>query len=255
MANHSWSVAFILGAFFFFQAFAIIAYDCKDQKTAHASYSLSELPNCSPEMQDIKKKTQTIQLLQPRATRSVPFISCSVEWRQTYFVCGRGSYLYIKPEHLSSGWENIPRSICQSMHRHRIFHTVNGHIVNNLKSNATVKAILTVAGTLDSEGNCENGELVLESGTLKGLIKREYEITLTDGTSFTDINSGISKFTKTTGCRLYEDHCNIADLGNVYVFPYIPRNCDEELLKFPYGRMALTSRSLWKWKTSPLIYL
>ena len=210
---------------------ALTAYDCKDVDTAHISYSLLDLPNCAAEIKEETATTQTIQLLQPRESRQVPFIACNVEFRQTFFVCGRYSYLYVKPEHITSGVVHISRERCQAMHHGRTYHAVNAHIINNLKSNSTIKISVTVAGSVDNDGNCENGDLLYEGGTLNGLIIREYEISLQDGLSSTDITSGVTKFTKRYGCRLHEDHCSIADLGDIYIYPYVPRNCDEERYK------------------------
>ena len=217
---------------------ALVAYDCKDIDTAHATFSLVELSDCVFDVEEEKKITQTVQLLQPRKNRFVPFIACNVEYRQVYYSCGHQSHIYLRPGHITSGVDNIPKYVCQDMHRSRSFVGANGKTINDLNVNNTIKAEIIVAGSLDASGNCEHGDLVTEKGTLTGLIYREYEITLTSGVSTFDSISGITKFTKTHACRLHEGQCELSNLGNIFVNPYQARNCDEESYKAIFEGVA-----------------
>ena len=223
------------------QSAAITAYDCKDVNSAHISYSLLDLPTCIHDDENVKKELRRVQLLQPRETNYVPFISCNVEYRQKHYGCGVRSYTFLYPTHQDSGVVHISRNQCQEMHRRRVLHTVNDHKINDLKMNATIQTSLLVAGTIDKSGNCENGNLVYDKGTLNGLVFRDYEITLTEGMAVIDTTTGMTKFTTTHGCRLFENHCSIADLGDVYVHPYIHNNCDERLYKAIFeGQASIT---------------
>lgn len=207
------------------------AYDCKDTESAHASYSLLKLPDCSKPSKPAKTRKQTIQLLQPRETHHVEFISCQVEYRQKVFVCGSFSHIYLKPDHMESGIMSISRETCQNIHRYKTFHTANEHIISDLQGNSTITAEVLIAGSIETDGTCENGNLITKKGTLEGLIYHEYEITLTNGVATTDKHTGLTTFSSTDSCRLYEDQCALQDLGNMYVDPFSPKNCDENKYK------------------------
>ena len=220
---------------------AITAFDCKDIDSAHKSYSLLDVPSCVEDDKELKTEMRRVQLLQPRETNYMPFIACNVEYRQQHYGCGVRSYMYLWPTHQDSGVQHIDREQCKEMHRRRVYHTVNDKKINNLKMNATIQQNLLVAGSVDQNGNCENGELVYQKHTLKGVVFREYEITLTEGVAVMDLQSGMTKLSSTHGCRQFENHCSIADLGDVYVDPYIPNNCDERQYKAIYeGPASIT---------------
>ncbi|XP_050523661.1 uncharacterized protein LOC126895614 [Daktulosphaira vitifoliae] len=128
---------------------------------------------------------------------------------------------------------------CQEIHKKIIFELPMWSIIQGLKINHTTRASHTIAGSLDSKGNCDGITYITSKGTWhKALVQAKYEITLTDGDTIANYHDNYITLSSGTKFKLSDLYGFDSFKGEV-IWSTTDYTCDDEYATLYDGPASL----------------
>ncbi|XP_072767883.1 uncharacterized protein [Anoplolepis gracilipes] len=200
----------------FYQTHGIIGYDCGSPSANLTTLSLLTIDECDIPQQNVSHKKVYIQLLQINEFKSVRVIQCKVEIDRIIKYCGmfshtsdvhNGKYAYIK---------EISRDACRQMHDYGSIQLESTYL-SGLKPNQTQIIPLTLAGKVDTNGNCKGESYSDFYGTWSEVIVlANVKITLQDYIADVRINSNRVQLRSGVICEFNKLYCTDVEGGDTY---------------------------------------
>lgn len=163
---------------------AIIAYDCGHERMNRTTISLLRIDPCLIESSKVSYEEENIQLLQLNEVASTHFYQCKINILQTVHHCGMFSHLSMVPGGLSTFIADISQEECTKIHEFGSYKLQNGRIIAGIKPNSSTRYTEVIAGTIDSNGNCEGASYTFGANSWSKVIvihAMEFTITNYDG--------------------------------------------------------------------------
>lgn len=160
---------------------SIIVYDCGRKRMNLTKISFLSNQNCEIEDTPVQQIKEDIQLLQLSEVAPVHIYQCKINILQTVLHCGMFSHLSIVAGGISTFIADISKENCLIIHSKGIYALQNNRILADIKSNATSRYSEIVAGSVDTNGNCEGVPYSFGSNSWnKVVVMHSLEITITD---------------------------------------------------------------------------
>lgn len=134
---------------------AIIGYDCSSSSTNITKISTTSTENCNFRRYKPEVSKEYIQLLQLADITPIHVYQCKYQVDRLITHCGMHSHSSMVRGSFSSFIKEIPREECLNIHRHRSLKTQTGLIIDNIALNGTTKFIDIVAGSINSNAECQ----------------------------------------------------------------------------------------------------
>ncbi|XP_077272765.1 uncharacterized protein LOC143903177 [Temnothorax americanus] len=166
-----------------------------------------------------------MHLLQLTEFQSVKVIQCKVEVDRSIRVCGmfshnsdvhNGKYSYVA---------DVTRDACTRMHTYGSFE-ISGTLITGLKSNQSASRPVTLAGVVDSDGDCTGGVYSDPYGSWTNvLVLASVTITLQDYTADVKLSTNRLYLRSGVACDFSTTQCTDIEGGSTYWSPIPDEAC------------------------------
>lgn len=214
----------------------LIGFDCSSPTANYTPVDLTSINECQGSDVQITETIVDIQVLQSRIYRPVHVQSCLIHLTRLVYHCGMHSHVSIKENMIYSGISVIGSSRCIEIHRTHSF-TDRGTRVDDIQANSSTTVTLTIAGSIDTNGNCKNAQKYQDAGGTYDnvVVTGQLTITISDYTALAEIKQkkliiqrlGIS-------CKATDQYCFDYNYGEL-VWTYLDQNvCDKNTVDVLY---------------------
>lgn len=156
---------------------SIIAYDCADHVNI-TKIPLLSTQDCNYQKFQPEISIEKIQLLQLADVTPLHIYQCKYHVDRLIKHCGMHSHASIAKGSFQSFIKEIHREECLNIHHHQTFKTSSGIIIEDISLNGTTKFIDTVAGRINTLGECEGAHFI-DSRIEYFDVVVQYSVTLT----------------------------------------------------------------------------
>ncbi|AVM87276.1 putative glycoprotein [Wenling fish chu-like virus] len=141
----------------------LIGYDCADTSVNATTFDLTTIKECTEFAPPGEGKSKQVQVIQTMLYRPVHLYTCKVRLTRLAYHCGWQSRMIGKPNMLYSGIIQVGEAMCRRIHHDRSF-VYGGITVAQMQPNTTTSVSATLAGSIDSSGNCYPVSKYIDAG-------------------------------------------------------------------------------------------
>lgn len=154
-----WSLTGMLWLVMIQVAWGIIAYDCGGFELNYTSLSILDIGECDSRPVVTEESQTYIQVLQMQEVYDIMVYSCKIS--VTYLVshCGMHSHASMVKGGLVSRVLELTNQECRDTMRFKSAY-VYGRTVNGLRVNSSISTSVTLAGKIDSSGQCKGAVFI-----------------------------------------------------------------------------------------------
>ncbi|XP_023288930.1 uncharacterized protein LOC111674084 [Orussus abietinus] len=198
---------------------AMIGYDCGSRSTNITTLSLLDVGECNFPQRDVNVTRTCIQLLQINEFNSVHVRQCKIEVDRTVRKCGmfshtmdvrNGKHVYV---------EDVSWDTCINMHlygRAQLGHTT----VSGIKANQTTTRPITLAGSIDENGNCRGTSYSDPYGSWDdAFVLSSIKITLRDYNAAVNLDTNKVYLKSGATCGMMSGQCTDFEGGSTFWSP------------------------------------
>ncbi|KAJ8683987.1 hypothetical protein QAD02_019779 [Eretmocerus hayati] len=219
---------------------AFIAHDCAKDYSTTKAYSLNYVDRCIDIEQNPKNATTRVQVVKYDPKEFIYIYMCNIKSTRLITVCGNiASYSSIPAGAISTYVMSMTKDVCLGMHEDHAYIHDNGYSVDNLKSNSTTQATITMVGTTSLGGRCSRSNYS-ESGVIwkNVVVTVSLEITLADDTSVANTELNRIRLSDSLSCKFSDGQCIDHNNGMVFWNYHNIEKCNQKLYTVIYGGMG-----------------
>lgn len=160
--------------------FALFGYDCSIGHPSTHQLSINSVGNCNIKDKVVNTTETYLQLLQLTKFSNTHVISCQVQILRDIFYCGRWSHISKVKGGFATHIKELSREECLKLHETgRI--TIGNALIDKVPRNATMNFAVTLAGSLNSDGDCNGVNYADPYGEWENVVvQADIKITLLD---------------------------------------------------------------------------
>ncbi|XP_044005427.1 uncharacterized protein LOC122850330 [Aphidius gifuensis] len=225
---------------------ALIGYDCASRITNSTLISSLDVEDCLPSQQPIERKNTRGTLIQRNPFISVPVRHCKVAISRHIYHCGMVTdYVSVVEGGIAEYIHEVGFDNCRNAHQQGFLY-VSHMMVTGLRVNHTVPKQITLAGTLNKEGDCSGASYSDVFGQYDNVVvTASVQITLVASEAKVEIKQDKIFFNSGTTCKYTEGACMDSFGGNTY-WDVIPAHdaCEKEYSILYKGDLNLVQSGL-----------
>lgn len=134
---------------------AIVAYDCAEKVTDYTTFSLVDVGPCDLPDPIVNATDVSGKVIQVNDFTMVRVQYCKIIIKRTIKHCNFNSHTSSVDKDEISFIQEVSRDACREMHKYKATQ-ISGNKITGLHINTTTRHFLTLAGSIDSNGNCQN---------------------------------------------------------------------------------------------------
>lgn len=206
----------------------LIAYYCMGKGLNTTTISLESVEECRMSNERVTETEETIQLVQLIDEYPMYVFQCKVVITRLVAHCGMHSHSSIVKGGLMRYIKEIPKSLCEEIHKTGRYEYDRTNIINDLRLNGTTTRSTVFAGSVTDTGSCSGAWYSDQFGEWSDVVVQgSIEITLNDYTAFVHSSTGTIKLRNGLTCHTSRIGCMDIEHGNT--FWDIPRTgkCDD----------------------------
>ncbi|CAD6243041.1 GSCOCG00012645001-RA-CDS [Cotesia congregata] len=197
-------------------AYAIIGYDCRSKILNMTTISLVDIDDCELGEEKAEMFLPEIALLQLNEYEHTKIIQCKVEVNRVIQHCGWQSYNSIVNQGINEYIFPISREMCQVAHDHGTFR-IGNTVFDGLMPNVTSVRSITLAGSVNNNGDCTNAQYSDPFGTWDSVfVVGTVKITIRSGTTRVKVAEDKVYLPSGTKCKLSKGHCIDPENGHTF---------------------------------------
>ena len=232
---------------------ALYGFDCASGKNSILKVSLNEVGECNIAGEKVQNVTTYMQLLQLTDYANTHIKSCQVTIHRQISHCGMSSHASMVKSGTGSYIKDITRDQCEEMHRTGTFQ-LNDIKFENLKSNTTIRASETLAGSVNSNGNCHGGYYKDPYGEWENVVViADIKISLRDYEVKIHLNKEQIITSNGLHCPLKDGKCTDHTGGTLFWEPYPIESCRYDKYTVIHEGPALKMQTVKNNLTSTII--
>jgi hypothetical protein len=193
----------------------VIGFDCTGPELEVSAVSLTGVRPCPSPEEYGEVEVKTVQVVQSKLYTKIHIKTCLVQVTRHVTYCGQGSHTAQVKDGIREYVKFVGRDGCLAMHAASGLQFGNTWI-DSVLPNSTRYAIVTLAGTVDSEGYCTGGSYADNGLTYSAvLVTANVKISINDYYAYSSLKGGELSLRSGETCDYFKNYCVQYQAGEV----------------------------------------